>query len=129
MTLNVVDIYFISAFVADPDNFTMKIHHRGNFKEGKYLSGRVQWVDNCIGDPFSMLDMYDIATSLRYNKLKTCFHYRSTTKAFLPLETDGHVLEFVQQILSSRVQNLYLPHKPEPPVRESSICIYTYISL
>ena len=90
----------------------MEVHHGGNFKKGKYLGGRVQWIVTVLG---TMLDMYDIATSLRCNQLKTCFHYKSTTKAFLPLKTYGHVLEFVQQIPSSRVQNMYLSYKPKPP--------------
>ncbi|KAI5339870.1 hypothetical protein L3X38_019143 [Prunus dulcis] len=30
----------------DPDNFTMEIHHGGNFKKGKYLGGRGDDWDN-----------------------------------------------------------------------------------
>ncbi|KAM1655064.1 hypothetical protein ACFX2K_007370 [Malus domestica] len=50
------------------DLFTLEIHHGGHFKAGQYVGGIVQWVDNYTKDYMSMLDLYEAATVLGYNK-------------------------------------------------------------
>ncbi|KAB2617604.1 hypothetical protein D8674_013473 [Pyrus ussuriensis x Pyrus communis] len=50
------------------DLFTLDIHHGGHFKAGQYVDGIVQWVDNYTKDYMSMLDLYEAATVLGYNK-------------------------------------------------------------
>ncbi|ONH94427.1 hypothetical protein PRUPE_7G015700 [Prunus persica] len=34
----------------DPDNFTIEVHHGGNFKKGKYLGGRVEFAGLNVAD-------------------------------------------------------------------------------
>ncbi|KAM1091154.1 hypothetical protein ACFX2J_018477 [Malus domestica] len=91
-----------------PDLFTIEIHHGGHLKDGKYVGGLVQWVDNFDADLMSMLDIYDVAVSLGYNHLQTGFHYKDKVKGFVPLIADADVSEFVSHIPSFRVQVLYL---------------------
>ncbi|KAM1972106.1 hypothetical protein ACFX16_018955 [Malus domestica] len=72
-----------------PDLFTIEIHHGGHLKDGKYVGGLVQWVDNFDADLMSMLDIYDVAVSLGYNHLQTGFHYKDKVKGFVPLIADA----------------------------------------
>lgn len=79
-----VDSSFISFYYfGDPDLCTIEIHQGGQFKKSKYVGGSVHWVDNCIANHLSMLDIYDQAISLVYDHLKAQYHYRIETRGYV----------------------------------------------
>ncbi|KAL4581198.1 hypothetical protein LXL04_017408 [Taraxacum kok-saghyz] len=110
-----------------PTLFTIKLYHGGeftNFRDRKYIDGKVNYVDMVDIDEFSIHDLDAIMRGLRYGVPPFIYYHflvpnRDFQFGFRPLGNDSGLLNLAQYVADHKLIRVYTQHDEDDEVVES----------